>query len=179
MGTMNRLLLLTHMYRPLGIVLNTLSRLAVHSWARRAVFFLLVGGGLTYEYKTSTLQAYVFSHYAARLSYAVTAGPSSHIVFPQGGPFNTQRGYAQLPKFQTRLAEAGYHITQQVRMSPELTQLLRWGISPPYREPTATGLTLRDAHGLPVYENSSPTLLFQRFEDIPPLITQTLLFIEN
>src|SRR6185503_3776629 len=149
----------------------------IHRWTRRAAVLLLVSGGIMYELHTSTLQAKVLTQYAARLSYEVSAGPSSYLGFPPNGPFDRQRGYAQLPSFQPRLTAEGYRITQQARHSPELTQLTTWGIAPPYREPTMTGLTIHDARGIPIYDARPGNTYFQQFEDIPPLLVQTLLFI--
>jgi membrane peptidoglycan carboxypeptidase len=157
----------------------SVGRFLCHRWTRRTLLLLLVGGGVAYELQTSALQAKVLTRYAARLSYEVAAGANSQIGFPPNGPFDTQRGYAQLPSFQPRLAAEGYQITQQARHSSELTQLTTWGITPPYREPTITGLAIRDAHGMPIYDARPGNTHFQRFEDIPPLLVQTLLFIEN
>jgi membrane peptidoglycan carboxypeptidase len=140
---------------------------------------VLIGGALAYEMHTSALQANVLSRYAARLSYTVNRGPSPQIVFPQQSPFDTQRGYAQLPDFQARLYARDYAVIEQARHSPELAQLITWGISPPYHEPATTGLTLRDARGIPLYDTRSVSTQFQRFEDIPPLVVNALLFIEN
>lgn len=170
----------------LASLLGTLSRtvvatgrLLIHPWTRRAVIAILIGGALAYEMQTSALQANVLSRYAARLSYTVATGPSPQIVFPQHSPFDAQRGYAQLPDFQHRLHTRNYAVIEQARHSPELVQLMRWGVSPPYHEPTSTGLTLRDARGIPLYDNRSVSTQFQRFEDIPPLVVNALLFIEN
>jgi membrane peptidoglycan carboxypeptidase len=163
----------------LAKIVRSVGYFLIHRWTRRAAVLLLVSGGIMYELHTSTLQAKVLTQYASRLSYEVAAGPSSQIGFPPNGPFDRQRGYAQLPSFQLRLLAEGYHVTQQARHSPELTQLTTWGITPPYREPTLTGLTIRDARGMPIYDARPGNMYFQRFEDIPPLLVQTLLFIEN
>lgn len=157
----------------------TTGHVLIHPWTRRAVIGLLIGGALAYEMQTSALQANVLSRYAARLSFTVAKGASPQIVFPPNGPFDTQRGYAQLPDFQGRLRAKGYVVTEQARHSPELAQLITWGVAPPYHEPATTGLTLRDARGIPLYDNRSVSTQFQRFEDIPPLVVNALLFIEN
>src|SRR5262245_26446516 len=56
-------------------------------WWTLAIVPILVATGL-YETHTSALQARLFSAIARRLTYQVTAGPSSRIVFPESGPFN-------------------------------------------------------------------------------------------
>ncbi|MGE0821458.1 MAG: transglycosylase domain-containing protein [Candidatus Binatia bacterium] len=148
-------------------------------WGRRLLLILVIIGALTYELRTATLQARVLSSYATKLSYALEAGASPRIAFPHAGPFDQQRGYTRLPDFITRATANGYQITQQVHMSPELTQLIDWGISPPYREPAATGLIIRGAGDSPLYDASQTERFFRDFTEIPPLLLTTLLFIEN
>src|SRR5438105_4378610 len=65
---------------------------------------LLVTVGL-FEARTSEIEARILSSVAAKLSYSVQPGPSPAITFPNGGPFNEQRGYAGLPEFQQRLTD--------------------------------------------------------------------------
>ena len=107
------------------------------------------------------------------------AGPSPSIVFPQSGPFNTRRGYSQILKFENTLKKHGYHIVKQARFSPQMLWLARLGITPPYSEPYKTGLVITDANGTIIYDAISRNQLFNDMEEIPPLITNTLLFIED
>ncbi|MCK6554254.1 transglycosylase domain-containing protein [Candidatus Binatia bacterium] len=140
---------------------------------------LLAGGALVYEAETSALQARLFAAYAARLSYTTDPGPSPLIAFPRDGPFDEQRGYSRIPRFQARLEDAGFRIAAQARVSEELAQLVSWGVPPPYREPAVVGLRIRAAGGGPLYERARQTAVFDGFDDIPPLLVQSLLFIEN
>ena len=55
----------------------------------------------------------------------------------------------------------------------------RLGITPPYREPANVGLTIRSAEGVALYEASPGRRLFRAFDEIPPLIIQALLLMEN
>src|SRR5262245_42347460 len=81
-------------------------------WYAVAIIPILVATGL-YETHTSALQARVFSAIARRLTYQVTAGPSSRIVFPESGPFNDARGYSQIPRFSKGLVDRRFHIAAQ------------------------------------------------------------------
>jgi membrane peptidoglycan carboxypeptidase len=138
-----------------------------------------LGAATVYELETSALQARLLSQYAARLSYAVEPGASPEIVFPQEGPFDEQRGYSRIPEFQSRLQAQGFVVTQQARISPELARLVAWGVAPPYSEPPVTGLTIRSADGELYYAAASRDRIFDGFEDLPPILVNTLLFIEN
>ncbi|MEA2624709.1 MAG: hypothetical protein QOD06_754 [Candidatus Binatota bacterium] len=139
----------------------------------------MLAAAVAYEARTSTLQAWIFSRYAARLSYAVGSGRSERIVFPHAGPFDDRRGYSRLLAFEKRLAERGYRVREQARFSPTLARLVSWGIAPPYSEPPATGLMIRARDGSPLYDAIPEGKQFQRFEDVPSLLVSTLLLIEN
>lgn len=140
---------------------------------------VVVGAALVYEVETSALQARVFATYAARLSFTTDSGPSPRIAFPRGGPFDEQRGYSRIPRFQARLEDAGFRIAEQARVSEELAQLVGWGVPPPYREPAVVGVRIRAAGGSSLYERFHHASVFESFDDIPPLLVQSLLFIEN
>jgi membrane peptidoglycan carboxypeptidase len=142
-------------------------------------FGAVTGAALVYEMQTSALQARFLSAYAARVSFVVEPGPSDAIAFPGAGPFDAQRGYARIPEFQERLSSQGFTVTRQARVSPELAKLVSWGVPPPYDEPPVTGLTIRAAGGAPFYDFVTYDRIFQKFEDVPPLLVNTLLFIEN
>ena len=152
-------------------------------WLKLAVVVALCVGGLAsvtyHELRTSAMQSWLLSRYAARLSYEIEPGPSPSIAFPRGGPFDAQRGYPRLGDFSRRLASAGYTVAEQARQSAGMIRFVRWGVTPPYREPAAAGLVVRDFRGEPLYDARPRDVLFPDFEDIPPLIVNTLLFLEN
>jgi len=140
---------------------------------------LVLGAALIYEVSTSALEARLFSNYAATLTYTVGSGSSSSIVFPRGGPFDHSRGYSQLPEFAARLQPLGFGIARQAEVSPEMAQLESWGVAPPYREVPVTGLTIRGEADAALYDAAVGDRVFERFEDLPPLLVNTLLFLEN
>jgi len=148
-------------------------------WLKRIFFALLFIGAFGYELRTSTLEAWLLSHYAARLAYEMLPGPSPSIVFPHSGPTDERRGYSRIPLFQSRLQAQGYQVAEQARVSPELAQLMNWGVSPPYREPVEVSLVIRSSGGRTLYKSVNADRLFEKFEDIPPLLVRTLLFLEN
>lgn len=138
---------------------------------------LLVAIG--YELRTSALQAYLLPRYTARVSYALGDGRSPSIAFPPGAPFDDRLGYSRLATFQERLEARGFEVTRQAVVSPELQQLLALGIAPPYPEPVVPGLTIHGMHGARLYDAARSRRSFRSFDDLPPLLVQTLLYIEN
>jgi membrane peptidoglycan carboxypeptidase len=149
------------------------------AWLSIAFLAGLVLVGASYEVRTSALQAWVLSRYAARLSFTIQPGPSPMIAFPVHGPFDERRGYVSLPESQRRLESKGYRVVEQARQSSEMVRLARWGITPPYREPTAVGLVVRDVEGSALYDARPGVAIFDTLDDVPPVIVNTLLFIEN
>ena len=131
------------------------------------------------EVRTSRLQSSILTRYAARLTYDIGAGPSSRIVFPSSGPHDQQLGYSRLPEFTHRLLLRGYRIAEQAQMSEATAQLAGFGITPPYREKASGGLVVRGASGELMFDARPGRLLFERYEDVPPLIVESLLFIED
>ena len=149
----------------------------------RALWLTLVpavlGSALVFEARTSQFEARALSALSAQLSYRTGPGPSSNISFPSSGPFNEIRGYAELSEFALRLKDAGFHITEQARLSPALEWLSHSKISPPFREPAVAGLLLRGENGAVLYNAGIRQHVFDRYEDIPPLVVKALLFVEN
>ncbi|HYB70005.1 MAG TPA: transglycosylase domain-containing protein, partial [Candidatus Bathyarchaeia archaeon] len=141
-----------------------------------AIIALLAG---LIEMRTSTVQALMLSTLARHLTFRVEAGPSPSVRFPRSGPYDERLGYTRLPAFVDRLEAGGYHVEQQARFSTGLGRLATLGIFPPYREKTRAGLEVQDREGQPLYATRYPERAYERFEAVPPLLVNTLLFIEN
>ncbi|WP_068829407.1 transglycosylase domain-containing protein [Pseudomonas sp. BMS12] len=141
---------------------------------------LLVVGALGYqEFTTSQWQAREFSRYAAKLDYQLQAGPSTAIIYPRAGPFDKRLGYVGLPELLERLRERHFLISAQARFSPALLDYSQRGFFPPYAEKVQAGLSISDCRGEPLYLFHYPQQLYAGFADIPPLVVDSLLFIEN
>ncbi|HEU0199903.1 MAG TPA: transglycosylase domain-containing protein, partial [Burkholderiaceae bacterium] len=79
----------------------------------------------------------------------------------------------------TALESKGYAVTAQARMSPRLLALADAGFFPIYREKNQAGLELRDCRAEPLFGARFPQRAYRRFEDVPPVLVDALLFIEN
>lgn len=139
----------------------------------------IVSSLLVAEARTSRLQAKELSRYASTLTFSLEPGPSNRIVFPQHGPFDTRLGYTQLPELQNRLTHRGYLVEHQAHFSPSLLDYAQRGFFVPYSEKTWAGLTIDECRGEPLYQFRHPQRHYPHFDAIPPLVLQTLLFIEN
>ena len=155
------------------------SRLKLLLWLF-VLLALLALGLLGYqEIISSRWQAREFSRYAATLNYQLQPGPSDAILFPRSGPFDKRLGYVELPALIERLQARHFLVSRQARFSPALLDYSQRGFFPPYAEKVQAGLSISDCRGEPLYQFQYPQQLYASFEAIPPLVVDSLLFIEN
>ena len=138
-----------------------------------------LAGFLVWEFTTSTLQAQYLSKYAAKMHYQVEAGASRSIRFPHAGPADIRMGYAHMSEMSKRLLEQGFEIEQQVRISAAMQQMADQDLNLPYHEKNQAGLKLTDAQGAVVFDSHTPQRVYPDFKSIPPLVRDSLLFVEN
>ncbi|MDD3528310.1 MAG: transglycosylase domain-containing protein [Gallionellaceae bacterium] len=148
-------------------------------WLGSGLLLLALVGVAFHELTASPLQAMVLADYGKRLTYRSEPGPSDRIRFPAAGPHDIRLGYAGLPDFRARLEERGFQVSRQARLSPEMAKLADYGLFLPYREKTGAGLTLEDCAGEPYFSFRQPRRVYADFDAIPPVVANTLLFIEN
>lgn len=160
---------------------------AVRFWLPRALgsrtaLLLLLGGVVSllaaFEMRTSWIESRIFSALAERMTYRVEPGPSPAITFPRSGPYNERLGYGQMPAFLGRLS-GPFQVTAQARDSRLMTTLGRAGISPVFREKTQAGLQILDRDGDTLFAARYPERAYRDFDAIPPLVVDSLLFVEN
>ncbi|MCG5239071.1 transglycosylase domain-containing protein [Azospirillum doebereinerae] len=155
-------------------------------WAKRTVIgaaLLATAAGVGFaareEMRTSRLQARLLSAYAQSMTVTLKEGPNPAARYPAQGPYNERFGYSALPDQLKALTGDLYSVEAQAVLSPALDRFMAGGGFPIYREKTQAGLTLLDRNGHTMYSARYPERVFARFEDVPPLVADTLLFIEN
>jgi hypothetical protein len=148
-------------------------------WLLLVMGLIALGFAASREMRTSKWQAREFSRLAATLTYSVQPGPSDAIVYPGAGPFDQRLGYSALGDFLPRLLKRDYLIQSQARFSDALMNHTRHGLFVPYAEKVQAGLSITDCRGTALYQFSYPQQLYPSFADIPPLVVNSLLFIEN
>ena len=131
------------------------------------------------ELKTSRLQSALWRDLASGARFSVDVGASDAIRFPHTGPYDERLGYDQLPSYVERLEPLGFAITRQARMSPRLIELQERKLFIPYREKNQAGLTVRDCRDTKLLHTRVPTRVYERFEEVPPLLVSALLFVED
>ena len=131
------------------------------------------------EARTSRRQAAWLSGQGPDLHYELKHGPSSAIRFPDAGPFDERLGYHRLPELVQRLAGQDFTVSAQAHMSPRMIGFVDQGLFAPYREKTQAGLELHDCRRQTLSVARFPARIWERFESVPPLLVDSLLFIEN
>jgi membrane peptidoglycan carboxypeptidase len=131
------------------------------------------------EVQTSRYQAHYLSAISEQLSFKLASGPSSSIRYPEYGPYDQRLGYTLLPEVITRLEKSGFSVTSQASFSPMMAELADYGLFNIYHEKTQAGLRIIDKADKVLFNAVYPTYGYPSFKAIPPLILNTLLFIEN
>jgi len=165
--------------------------MAVEKKARKRkipVFLLLLllmtvlgaaGWVLFQELSTSSQQARWWHGYASRMTFTAEDGPAPRALRAPSGPYDRRLSYPFLSVFTRNLIGKGFHIFRQARVSEEMWHAARYGFFPPHREKPQAGLRILDRNGLEIFHHSYPVRSFGSFSDIPSLIVEMLLFIEN
>ena len=148
--------------------------------ASLVLIVLAVAGWLVaQEMRSSSYQASFFAGLASKASYTVGTGPSPSIRFPQSAPYDDRLGYAGLPVLFSKLKTRDFEIVQQAQISRGMAEIVDAGYFAPYLEKTQGGLSILDCHKESLFQESYPKRIYRRFEDIAPILVQSLLFIEN
>jgi len=146
-------------------------------WAGTVLLLLVIA--LVVEGTDSFFQSWLLHRIASRLTWTVEEGPGPAAHMPSSGPYDVRRGYTLLPRMIDSLTAGGYRVARQARMSPQLLRLMDRGLYPVYPEKVQAGLTIRDRSGGDLYTASFPERVYASFDSIPPLIRESLLFLEN
>jgi len=152
------------------------------SWTLAAVLLAVVlalAWAASDEVRSSKWQAAWLSGLVPGLRYEVKPGPSPAIRFPGEGPSDQRLGYHRLPELTQRLLDQGFLVSAQARMPPRMLEWVDKGLFAPYREKAQAGLEVFDCRGQPLAAARHPERIYDRFESVPPVLVDSLLFIEN
>jgi membrane peptidoglycan carboxypeptidase len=131
------------------------------------------------EAKSSAFQADYLSRLAKDLRWTVKSGPSPGLAISQAGPYDQRLGYSRLPAMIQRLADQGFQVSAQARLSPRMQELIDRGLFVPYREKSQAGLLITDSSGQPFFKAAFPERVYKDFPAVPPVVVNSLLYIEN
>ena len=132
-----------------------------------------------WEMRTSTFQARYLTAWANRLGFKLEPGASDAIAYPKDGPYDERLGYTRVGESVERLASRGFRVTSQVRQSDDLRRYVADGYFPPFAEKSQAGLRVLDCRNDALFSTRFPQYVYERSADIPALVANTLVFIEN
>lgn len=154
--------------------------LVVYLVAMLVVIIITIAQVVREEVKTSKYQSRYLSEISQQLSYKLESGPSNAIRYPETGPYDQRLGYTLLPNEINRLKKQGFRIAAQASSSPMMTQIADdYGLFTIYHEKSQAGLNITDKTDQVIFSSAYPVYNYPNFDAIPPVILQTLLFIEN
>jgi membrane peptidoglycan carboxypeptidase len=148
-------------------------------WALRLATLAGIGWVVSLELETSYLQSLFFTRVTQGMAYRVDSGAAETVHAPDGGPYDERLGYTRLPSFVEALNLKHYAVESAARLSPALADFIALGGYALYHEKSYGGLTVFDRAHAPLYASRVPERTYDDFEAIPPLVVNTLLFIEN
>jgi membrane peptidoglycan carboxypeptidase len=148
-------------------------------WLAWAAVLCLLGWGVANEARSSYLQARFFTEFDRGIFYSNGAGASPSIRFPGPGPYDTRLGYAALPDIIPALTAHHLQISRQARWSPRLDWFVAQGGYPLYTPKLQAGLQMFDRNDVRLFSARYPQRVYQSFAEIPPVVANSLMFIED
>ena len=151
----------------------------IAGWALLATVAAAVLALVTWEVHNSTFQSRWISQYAQGLTWELRDGATTSPLQAPRGPYDVRHGYARIPQLQRHLVDSGFHVARQADPSRRLGVLAQYGVYPPYEEKNEPALVIVGPNGSTLYNARPDAHLFRDFVDIPPVIVQALLYVEN
>jgi membrane peptidoglycan carboxypeptidase len=149
----------------------------------RLTLLLLIATGIgvfaAWEMRTFGFEAYLFHNAARDAAFEVRSGAASWDIPAPSGPYDRRMGYTGLRNSIAVLHAQGFEVVAQARSNDALERIARLGLFPPYHEKPQAGLHITGRTGTPLFSTVQPSRTYARFEDIPPVLVASLLFIEN
>jgi membrane peptidoglycan carboxypeptidase len=141
---------------------------------------LLLGCALITLLLSNTRLNSLFFHRAVTpLRFEIKPGASPAMLFPGAGPYDRRLGYAYMPSLIQRLRARNFEVVRQAVQSSALLRFIDAVGYAVYHEKSQAGLVLKDSSGRTLETTSYPSAVYRRFEEIPPLLINTLRFIED
>lgn len=152
--------------RPTGIVVGI-------------VILVCAALAVAFEVRSSWLQSQLLSAIGRRLEYPLRAGATVDVPRAAPGPYDLRLGFTPLAGFIECLQRSGYEVSAQANPSATARTLSFLGLPAIYREKLQAGLRIEDRAGAPIFESRYPFTVYPDYRAVPPVVINTLLFIEN
>ena len=131
------------------------------------------------EFRSAAIESRLLANIDRGLTFWLEPGPNPEMERAGAGPYDERLGFSSLGNYVNYLQQNGYSVVTQARVSRQARTLARLGLYGIYHEKTQAGLTIEDRKGVPLFEARYPEQVYGEFRNVPPLVVNTLLFIEN
>lgn len=137
----------------------------------------LVLSAVAFEVQTSYVQSKLFTAAAEGSSFSETKTTGPQSAPAAAGPYDIRLGYAQTLQIRENLTERGYVLQGENTWQERKMAGIR--LFPIYNEKSQAGLRITDDQGRELHDARFPRNVYATFEDIPPALVKSLLFVEN
>ncbi|MAQ70697.1 MAG: glycosyl transferase family 51 [Alphaproteobacteria bacterium] len=141
-----------------------------------AISGAVITAGSAIEMETSFLQSLVFNA-AANGNFCETYTIDDSSVPAANGPYDERLGYSNTLNIRKRLSDRGYVQVSDTKWQD--CKVLGVSLFPLYSEKAQAGLSIVDEQGQPLFEARYPRDVFKTYDDLPPILVKSLLFVEN
>lgn len=147
-------------------------------WVYPTTAAIALASGGAVESQTGFVQARVFHGMAEGRIFSTIRTSSPTVAAPAEGPYDERLGYTRSLEFRERLTErGGYQVTGETRWIDR--SIFGIDLYPIYNARSQAGLYITDDTNTVMYEATYPRRSFAEFDEIPPLLVHSLLFVEN
>lgn len=128
------------------------------------------------EVKTSRAQSFIFNKIANGSLFTTTRTTNDSVAPAAAGPYDERLGY-------TKALEIRQNLLRKFNLKSEKEfqerSIFGHKLFPIYDEKAQAGLKIYDADNDTLHISRFPRQVYQTFDDIPPLVVHSLLFVEN
>jgi membrane peptidoglycan carboxypeptidase len=131
------------------------------------------------EMRSSWLQSSLLTFADKKLHYTLAAGPSHAIAYPRAGPYDRRLGYALLPTLSAVWSRPVTRWKRKLWIRRPTSWLGGSDYFPLTRRKARQESKSSIAAGNSLNQSDYPKRVYPNFASIPPLVVETLSFIEN
>lgn len=137
----------------------------------------VLAGGMFIEYHYSSLQA-KFGRAVAEGRMGTTTLKTSDTLAPSAeGPYDERNGYTSGLEFRKNIEASGFTLESEHEYQER--KIAGLTLSQIYKRKTQTGLQISDENNHLVFDARFPRKVYTTFDEIPPIVANSLLFVEN
>jgi membrane peptidoglycan carboxypeptidase len=142
-----------------------------------AITGTVLTAGVAVETQTSFVQSKIFTAAAEGRSFTETktSGPDSAPY--AAGPYDIRLGYTRTLDIRHNLTERGYIVQDETEWQERKIAGIR--LFPIYNEKAQAGLRITDDLDRDLHNARFPRQIYAAFDDVPPILVKSLLYVEN